>query len=99
MQVEEGNPIPKLLALLSNRLDYTNHSGPPEHGENLYNKAWGIIDKDMRRNGLPSVERAFNLCIVGGVPEKLTEKKTTISDHLMSRGVKNKKSPFGKRYF
>lgn len=95
--------ISEVLYALKDRLDLSNTNAKG----NLYHKAYKIIEKDKNYHGLPSIERAYNLCIVHGVPELKIKTVVSLSRNygksnamgLTPKKDKKKKSPFGKKYF
>lgn len=95
-----NNEIERILQRLSLRLDYSNTI---ETGS-YYNRAYGIIERDMSANGTPSDERAFHLCRTGGVPEAKYKHEEVYQERkeVPVRGLvswMNNRKGFGKRYF
>jgi len=65
MENNLGNLVIPIMRRLGDRLNFGYYVGY----ESQYNKAFGIILKDVIDNGVPSDDRAFALCKSQGVPE------------------------------
>jgi hypothetical protein len=91
--------IEGILKRLAWRLDYSNTI---ETGS-LYNKAWGILENEISRNGVPTDERAYHLCIVGGVPQRKEGRISELDEDEKAYIPKTipslSRKGFGKRYF
>lgn len=109
MELREDDPIPPILERLRDRLDLST-----VNGQSYYNKAYSVINLDIKNNGTPSDERAYHLCCVAGIPANTVTlfsnnatltidgehyQVTKMEDLPSHKPSKNKPTKWGKRFY